>query len=50
MLQEVEAPEAGRRVPVVGARFRFDHDQPRFQGAVPRLGEQTDEVLRELND
>ena len=50
VLHEVEAPEADRRVPVVGAGFRFEHDQPQFQGAVPRLGEHTDEVLRELND
>jgi CoA:oxalate CoA-transferase len=47
-LQEVEVPELGRSANVVGAGFRFAHDQPRFQGPVPRLGEHTLEVLTEL--
>ena len=31
-----------------GAGFRFAHDPPVFQGAVPRLGEHTAAVLGEL--
>jgi crotonobetainyl-CoA:carnitine CoA-transferase CaiB-like acyl-CoA transferase len=47
-LQTVDFPEAGRGVDLVGAGFRFEHDQPAFQGAVPRLGEHTADVLAEL--
>jgi crotonobetainyl-CoA:carnitine CoA-transferase CaiB-like acyl-CoA transferase len=47
-LQPVDVPELGRSVNVVGAGFRFEHDQPAFQGPVPRLGEHTAEVLAEL--
>jgi CoA:oxalate CoA-transferase len=47
-LQPVDVPELGRSLDVVGAGFRFEHDQPAFQGPVPRLGEHTAEVLAEL--
>lgn len=47
-LQPVEFPDIERRLNVVGAGFKFAHDQPRFHGHVPRLGEHTDEVLAEL--
>jgi crotonobetainyl-CoA:carnitine CoA-transferase CaiB-like acyl-CoA transferase len=47
-LQEVAAPDLDRRVKVVGAGFRLEHDQPVFRGGVPRLGQHTDEVLAEL--
>lgn len=47
-LQSVSAADLGQTVDVVGAGFRFEHDQPRFRGSVPRLGEHTDEVLAEL--
>jgi crotonobetainyl-CoA:carnitine CoA-transferase CaiB-like acyl-CoA transferase len=47
-LAEVDVPELNRTATVVGSGFRFDHDQPRFQGPVPRLGEHTDQVLAEL--
>jgi CoA:oxalate CoA-transferase len=47
-LQEVAAPEVGRTINVVGAGFRFEHDQPTFRGGVPRLGEHTADVLAEL--
>jgi len=47
-LQEVAAPDLGRAVKVVGAGFRFEHDQPAFRGGVPRLGEHTADVLAEL--
>jgi CoA:oxalate CoA-transferase len=47
-LQEVAAPDLGRQIKVVGAGFRFEHDQPAFRGGVPRLGEHTAEVLAEL--
>jgi CoA:oxalate CoA-transferase len=47
-LAEVEVPDLGKTVTVVGAGFRFEHDPPRFQGPVPRLGQHTAEVLAEL--
>jgi CoA:oxalate CoA-transferase len=47
-LQSVDFPELNRSVDVVGAGFRFEHDQPAFQGPVPSLGEHTAEVLDEL--
>jgi crotonobetainyl-CoA:carnitine CoA-transferase CaiB-like acyl-CoA transferase len=47
-LQEVAAPDLGRAIKVVGAGFRFEHDQPAFRGGVPRLGEHTADVLAEL--
>jgi crotonobetainyl-CoA:carnitine CoA-transferase CaiB-like acyl-CoA transferase len=47
-LAEVEVPELGKTATVVGAGFRFEHDPPRFQGPVPRLGQHTDEILAEL--
>jgi len=49
ILAEVDAPDLGRTATVVGAGFRFEHDQPRFQGPVPRLGQHTNEVLAELD-
>jgi crotonobetainyl-CoA:carnitine CoA-transferase CaiB-like acyl-CoA transferase len=47
-LEDVDVPELGKSARVVGAGFRFAHDQPRVQGPVPRLGEHTAEVLSEL--
>ena len=47
ILAEVGLPEGSATV--VGAGFRFEHDQPRFQGPVPRLGEHTGEILAELD-
>jgi CoA:oxalate CoA-transferase len=47
-LAEVDLPESGKTATVVGAGFRFEHDQPRFQGPVPRLGQHTAEVMAEL--
>jgi len=47
-LQPVHVPELNRDLDVVGAGFIFEHDQPAFQGPVPRLGEHTAEVLAEL--
>jgi CoA:oxalate CoA-transferase len=47
-LAEVDAPDLGRTATVVGAGFRFEHDQPRFQGPVPRLGQHTAQVIAEL--
>jgi formyl-CoA transferase len=47
-LSAVDVPELGQTLGLVGAGFRFDHDQPAFQGPVPRLGEHTQEVLAEL--
>ena len=47
-LESVDFPDLDRRLNVVGAGFRFEHDQPRYHGHVPRLGEHTDEVLAEL--
>jgi CoA:oxalate CoA-transferase len=47
-LQPVDFPDLDRRVNLVGAGFQFAHDQPRFHGHVPRLGEHTEEVLAEL--
>jgi CoA:oxalate CoA-transferase len=47
-LEDVDVPELGKTASIVGAGFRFAHDQPRFQGPVPRLGEHTAEVLSEL--
>jgi CoA:oxalate CoA-transferase len=47
-LAEVAVPELHLTATVVGAGFRFEHDQPRFQGPVPRLGEHTQQVLAEL--
>ena len=47
-LQRVAATDIGSEVQVVGAGFRYQHDQPVFRGGVPRLGEHTDEVLAEL--
>jgi crotonobetainyl-CoA:carnitine CoA-transferase CaiB-like acyl-CoA transferase len=48
MLQEVAAMDLGGSVNVVGAGFRYQHDQPVFRGGVPRLGEHTAEVLADL--
>ncbi|MCA1644665.1 MAG: CoA transferase [Chloroflexi bacterium] len=48
ILVEVDVPQLGRQATVVGAGFQFEHDQPRFQGPVPRLGQHTAEVLAEL--
>jgi crotonobetainyl-CoA:carnitine CoA-transferase CaiB-like acyl-CoA transferase len=47
-LETVEAADLAGRVEVVGAGFRYEHDQPAFRGGVPRLGEHTAEVLAEL--
>jgi crotonobetainyl-CoA:carnitine CoA-transferase CaiB-like acyl-CoA transferase len=47
-LQPVDFPDLDRRLNIVGAGFTFAHDQPRFHGHVPRLGEHTDEILAEL--
>lgn len=47
-LQQVAAVDLGGNVNVVGAGFRYQHDQPVFRGGVPRLGEHTSEVLAEL--
>jgi CoA:oxalate CoA-transferase len=49
ILSEVDVPELARKTTVVGAGFRFEHDPPRFQGAVPRLGEHTHEVLTQYH-
>jgi crotonobetainyl-CoA:carnitine CoA-transferase CaiB-like acyl-CoA transferase len=48
VLQQVSAADLEREVKVVGAGFRYLHDQPAFRGGVPRLGEHTTEVLAEL--
>jgi CoA:oxalate CoA-transferase len=47
-LEEVAVPDLDRTLTVVGAGFRFEHDQPTFRGGVPRLGQHTAEVLAEL--
>jgi crotonobetainyl-CoA:carnitine CoA-transferase CaiB-like acyl-CoA transferase len=47
-LTQVAAPDLGGDATVVGAGFRYQHDQPAFRGGVPRLGEYTSEVLAEL--
>lgn len=47
-LEAIDFPDLDRRLNVMGAGFRFEHDQPAFQGHVPRLGEHTAEVLDEL--
>jgi crotonobetainyl-CoA:carnitine CoA-transferase CaiB-like acyl-CoA transferase len=48
-LAHVAAPDLGGEALVVGAGFRYQHDQPAFRGGVPRLGEHTSEVLAELD-
>lgn len=48
ILLETEVPGSERPVRVVGAGFRLAHDGPEAPASVPRLGEHTDEVLREL--
>jgi CoA:oxalate CoA-transferase len=48
ILLETELPGTERPARVVGAGFRFAHDGPVAPGPVPRLGEHTDAVLREL--
>jgi crotonobetainyl-CoA:carnitine CoA-transferase CaiB-like acyl-CoA transferase len=48
ILAEVDVPELGQTATVVGAGFQFEHDGPRFQGPVPRLGEHTEAILAEL--
>ena len=48
VLQPVATPESAHLVSIVGAGFQFEHDAPRFQGPVPRLGEHTRDVLTEL--
>jgi len=48
VLQPVRVPESADPVVIVGAGFQFEHDAPRFQGPVPRLGEHTRDVLTEL--
>lgn len=47
-LQAVDFPDLDRQLNVVGAGFRFAHDEPRVHGHVPRLGEHTDVILAEL--
>jgi len=49
VLASVDALDVGRSAQVIGAGFQFEHDQPRFQGPVPRLGQHTEEVLAELD-
>jgi CoA:oxalate CoA-transferase len=50
-LQRVSAADLGRDVDVTGVGFRFgvDASQPAFRSGVPRLGEHTQDVLRELD-
>jgi crotonobetainyl-CoA:carnitine CoA-transferase CaiB-like acyl-CoA transferase len=48
VLAAVDVAETGQTARVVGAGFRFEHDQPCFQGGVPRLGEHTQAILAEL--
>jgi crotonobetainyl-CoA:carnitine CoA-transferase CaiB-like acyl-CoA transferase len=48
-LAEVDAPDLGRTATVVGAGFRFEHEQPRFQGPVPRRGQHTAQVIAGLH-
>jgi crotonobetainyl-CoA:carnitine CoA-transferase CaiB-like acyl-CoA transferase len=48
IVAEVDVPDLGATARIVGSAFRFEHDSPRFQGPVPRLGEHTDSVLSEL--
>jgi crotonobetainyl-CoA:carnitine CoA-transferase CaiB-like acyl-CoA transferase len=47
-LEQVDAPDLDRSMAIVGAGFRFEHDQPAFRGGVPRLGQHTAAVLAEL--
>jgi crotonobetainyl-CoA:carnitine CoA-transferase CaiB-like acyl-CoA transferase len=48
LIGEVKVPDREQPVRVAGAGFRFAHGGPGFHGPVPRLGEHTDEVLREI--
>jgi crotonobetainyl-CoA:carnitine CoA-transferase CaiB-like acyl-CoA transferase len=47
-LVQVNESATGDSASVVGAGFRFGHDQPTFRGPVPALGQHTAEVLAEL--
>ncbi len=47
-LEAVSVPDLEQAIPITSAGFRFEHDQPHFHGPVPRLGQHTEEVLREL--
>ena len=47
ILQRVPSTD-GADITLVGTPYQFAHDGPAFQGPVPRLGQHTDEVLREL--
>lgn len=40
--------EDGQDIRIVGAGFRFEHDNPALQAGVPQLGGATDEVLGQL--
>jgi CoA:oxalate CoA-transferase len=48
ILAETSVPGLDRPATVVGAGFRFAHDGPLAPGAVPALGQHTDEILGEL--
>jgi len=45
---ETRVPGLDRPAISAGAGFRFAHDGPLRENAVPKLGEHTDEVLRDL--
>jgi crotonobetainyl-CoA:carnitine CoA-transferase CaiB-like acyl-CoA transferase len=46
--EAIDFPDLDRRLNVVGAGCRFEHDQLTCHGHVPRLGEHTAHILAEL--
>ena len=48
LLDTVTLAESHRKVPVVGAGFRFEHGQPGSSVGPPALGESTDRLLKEI--
>ncbi len=48
LLQEVNAPDTGEALKIVGMGFRFEHDQPGNTLGPPMLGESTDRILSGL--
>jgi crotonobetainyl-CoA:carnitine CoA-transferase CaiB-like acyl-CoA transferase len=48
LVESTSFQQGGNAVDIVGAGVRFEHDSPRLHGAVPALGEYTEQMLLDL--